>query len=297
MKRLIALTLVAAGTLLAAAGGRAGETALKRALPLEKPQPGMSAGDLMKINYIIKYTKFADDLKIGDAGVYYLSPGGNRRFRGATRLRITLNRPQDGLDYKDLVALTSPENVKGLSILTWSYLDPKKQRDQWLWLPSLKKVRRVSPAGAEDSFMGSDFTTEDITSRRWEDETYRKLPDEVFAGYQLKYNGETINKDVSCSVVECKPRKKDWYYSKRKVYLDKSFGGNIFEEIYDPRGRKVRTIARAYKIFPEGPGQVYLEVTDLRTGHATTIVNKDWEFNRGLSEKLFTSKNLMRTKW
>ena len=293
-------SLILLGAALAFAGARpaAGEEAAPaRAQKSARPAPGASADELMRNDYLIKYTKFAEDLRIDDSRIYYISKSGDQRVRQAKRLRITLNRAADGLDYKDLIVITAPENVKGLGVLTWSYLDPARQRDQWLWLPSLKKVRRSSPAEAEDAFMGSDFTTEDLTSRRFEDETYAKLPDEVFPGYTLRLNGAVINKDVPCLVVECTPKRKDWYYGKRKVYLDAATGANIFEEIYDPKGRKVRTIARLYEPAPEGPFQKTIEAADLATGHATANVNDAWAFNTGLSEQLFTEKSLMRSDW
>ncbi len=273
------------------------EQETRRSTKLDKPTPDMSAADLMKINYVIKYTKFLDDMTINKLSIYYISRSGGKRFRSAKRLRVTLNRPKDDLDYKDIVVITSPENVKGLAVLTWSYINPKRQREQWLWLPSLKKVRRTSPADGDDAFLGSDFTTEDVTSRRWEDETYKKLKDEVFPGCTMKLDNKLVNKDVDCYVIECVPKKKNWCYAKRKVYLSKEIGGNIFEEIYDQKGNILRTITRVYKMVPGGPLQIDLEAYDPKTRHATHVNNQDWEVNKGLSEHQFTGKNLMRTKW
>lgn len=296
MRKCYVICIMVLAFALSAMQGNA-EEKTSRAVKLNKPTPDMSADDLMKIDYVIKYTKFLEDSSINSCTISYISQSGEKRVRGAQRFRITLNRPSDDLDYKDLVAITSPENVKGLAVMTWSYLSPERQRDQWLWLPSLKKVRRTSPAEGEDSFLGSDFTTEDVTSRRWEDETYKKLTDELFPGYTTKADGKMVNKDVPCYVVECIPKKQDWYYSKRKVYLDKNISANIFEEIYDPTGKLARTIVRVYKVLPEGPVQTMLEAYDVKTGHATNIDNQGYEVNKGVEEELFTEKSLMRTKW
>lgn len=288
------VAVLAAGLVAAAvnAGSNTG-----RAPTLNKPTENMSADDLMKIDYAIKYTTFLDDCCINKCAISYISRDGHIRQKEAKRFRITLNRPEDGLDYKDLVVITHPENVKGLAIMTWSYLDPARQRDQWLWLPSLKKARRTSPSEAEDAFMGSDFTIEDMTSREWEDETYEKLPDAPCPGYQKKPNGEVINKDTPCYVIECTPKKQPYYYSRRKVYLDKTTGANIFEEIYDPKGNLAQTIARVYENLPEGPIQTVLEAFTVKTGHATRIENSGYVVNSGLNESVFTEKSLMRTSW
>lgn len=296
MKKNCVIYTVSLIIMFAILSGKAQEKA-QRGIKLEKPRPDMSATDLMKINYIIKYSKFLDDITFNKVEIHYISRSGGRRYREAKRFRIILNRASDGLDYKDMVILTSPENVKGLAVMTWSYIDPKKQRDQWLWLPSLKKVRRTSPADADDAFMGTDLTVEDVTSRRLEDETYKKLPDEVFPGYTMKLDGKIVNKDVPCYVIECTPKKKDWYYTKRKVYLSKEYSANIYEEFYDSNGKKTRISCRIFKLFPEGPILVCWEMEDLKTDHASDIVLHDLIFNQGVKERMFSEKSLMRMKW
>ncbi|MCK4245139.1 MAG: outer membrane lipoprotein-sorting protein [Candidatus Omnitrophica bacterium] len=261
-----------------------------------KPYEGISAEELMKIKYRIKYTKFAKDYQ--STGDFYLTDKrGFRRHRRFLRKRITLNRPADGLDYKDMVVITRPANIKGLAVLTWCYLDPKREREQWLWLPSQRKVRRTSPSRPDDAFLGTDFTVEELTSRKWEDETYKILREEKFAGYESKLTGETYYSGLDCYVVEARPKKKDWYYTRRIVWLDKKTGAGIFDEIYDQLSRKSRIIFRKYDFLPEGPAQALLECINLRTGHWTVVKMSEIKFNIGLKESAFTYKALERTKW
>ncbi len=264
---------------------------------VDKPYEGISAGDLMKIKYEIKYTKFARDYQsTGD--VWLIGKGGFKRHRKFLRARIILNRESDGMDYKDYVAFTEPRNVKGLGILTWTYIDPEKEQDVWLWLPSLKKIRRISQSQADDAFLGSDFTTEEITIRRWQDETYEITGEEKFKGYQCEFDGKTYYEGLDCYIVEAKPKRKDWYYSKRVVWIDKNTGGNVFDEIYDPVGRKARTIFREYKDYGNGYWtQTLLECKNLRTGHSTVVTFEEIKFDSGLKEGFFTEKSLMRSKW
>ncbi|UCD85866.1 MAG: outer membrane lipoprotein-sorting protein [Deltaproteobacteria bacterium] len=267
---------------------------------LDKPYDGISADELMRITYDIQYTLFAKDYQsVGD--VWMITKGGFKRHRKFLRSRIVLLRESDDMRYKDVVVFTEPQNVKGLAILSWTHMNPEKASEQWLWLPSQGKVRRVSQGDADDSFMGSDFTTEEITTRRWEDETYELVGEKKFEGYQSDYNGKTYYQDTDCYVVEAKPKKEDWYYSKRVVWLDKATGASIFDEIYDTLGRKVRTILKEYGTppdFPEGYlPQTFLECANLRTGHKTVITFDDIKFDSGLKERLFSEKALMRTKW
>lgn len=264
-----------------------------------KPKEGMSADEIMQIKYFVKYTKFAYDYE--STGYVYLIDKSGVRKRTFLRRRILLGRPSDGIAYKDLAIFTAPTAVKGLATLTWSYMNPKKEQNQWLWIPSLKKVRKISAAQADDSFMGSDFTIEEITTRRFEDESYTLLREEVFDGYRVEFNNKTYHQGTSCFVIEARPKSNPWYYSKRIVWIDKNTGGDIYHEIYDPKGRLYKTIFKNYEIMnvdgKEYAPQTILEVKNLRTGHRTVVEMRDIKFDQGLSEGLFTEKSLMRSRW
>jgi outer membrane lipoprotein-sorting protein len=264
-----------------------------------KPKEGMTAEEIMQIEYFVKYTKFARDIELlGKA--YFIDKSGSVRQRETLRQRITLGRKSDDIAYKDLVMFTSPQ-VKGLATLTWTYMNPKRQADTWLWVPSLKKIRKISQANADDSFLGSDFTNEDILTRRFEDETYKLIGEESFKGYTCEFDKKTYYKDAPCFVIEAKPKRSPWYYSKRILWVDKKTGGGIYEEMYDPLGRMFKTIFKNFVIYnvsgKEYPAQALLEVKDLRTGHRTVITNTDIKFDTGLSEDLFTERALMQSRW
>jgi len=264
-----------------------------------KPQAGMSADEIMQIEYFVKYTKFAHDVKMGGKA-YFIDKAGSVREKETARLRITLGRKSDDIAYEDLVMFTSPQ-VRGLATLTWTYMDPKRQQDSWLWVPSLKKIRKISNANSDDSFMGSDFTVEDILTRRFEDETYTLLREENFRGYNCEFDKKTYYKDTPCVVIEAKPKKSPWYYSKRVLWVDKNTGGGIYEEMYDPNAKMFKTLFKSFEIFnvngKEYPAQIMLEGKDLRTGHRTVILNTDIKFDQGLSEELFTERALMQSRW
>ena len=264
-----------------------------------KPKDGMSADEIMQIEYFVKYTRFAHDVNMGGKA-YFIDKSGSTREKETARLRITLGRKLDDIAYKDLVIFTTPQ-VRGLGTLTWTYMDPKKQQDSWLWVPSLKKIRKISNANADDSFLGSDFTIDDILTRRFEDETYTLIGTENFKGYSSEYDKKTYFKDAPCFVIECKPKKSPWYYSKRVLWVDKNTGGGIYEEMYDPLGRMFKALFKDYEIIKvngkDYPAQILLEGKDLRTGHRTVIINTDIKFDTGLSEDLFTERALTQTRW
>lgn len=264
-----------------------------------KPHPGMSADDLMRINLYVKFTKFAKDYK-GIGLIKLINKKGFVRNRDWGRYRILLGKESDMFDYKDLVVILGPQNIKGLSVLTWTYLDPEKDQEIWLWLPSLRKVRRVSQSEADDPFMGSEFTTEEMSTRKWEDETYKMIGEKPFGGYTSTINNKTYHKGTDCYVIEAKPKRENWYYSKRLVWLDKRFAGLIFDEVYDAAGRSWKTFVKEYAIWEDGClPQIFLEGKDQLTGHITIIgfEEKDIMFNSDLKEGFFTERTLMRSKW
>ena len=265
-----------------------------------KPQEGMTADEIMQIKYHNKYSLFAKDYEsVGD--VVFIESDGSKRNRRFLCQRIILGRKSDDVSYKDSVMFTQPTSVKGLATMTWNYMNLNRDQDVWLWLPSLRKIRKVSVGQADDSFMGGDFTTEEITTRRFSDETYKLVGEENFKGYTSLYDGQVYHKDEPVYVIECYPKRSPWYYSKRVTYVSKSFGGNILDEVYDPNGKLFRTLFRGW-IIMDVNGQLYpaqnrVEGNDLRTGHKSILIFDEIRFDQGLSEDIFTQKTLTRQRW
>lgn len=265
---------------------------------MTRPSGGMSADDLMKIAFHNIYSKDSRDY---DAVMkdHRINKAGLRLTRSWHRYRIILNRPQEDLDYKDITACTGPENVRGLSVLTWTYLSPGRDQDVWLWLPSLRKIRRISQTEGDDSFMGTDFTYEEVVSRKWGDETYALLGEERFPGHSSMNDGTTYYQNTETYVIEARPKRKDWYYDKRKVTLEKSTGLRILDSYFDATGRNTKDIFVYWK--PIEGSQLdmewLLEVDNHEEKH-NTIITLEWvKFDTGLKEMFFTERTLMRTKW
>ncbi len=263
------------------------------------PDAQMNAEEIMRIAYHNKYSLFARDFQ-QEGTVLYVDPSGFTRKRVWERLRMVKGRG-DEFSYKDLIAITYPTEVKGLAVLTWTYKDYQKDQEVWLWIPSLKKARKISASEDDDAFMGSDLTVEEVSTRRFEDETYTLSGEDVFQGYVFEETGETRVQGASCFIIECRPNKKYWYYDKRVVWVDKRHGGIIFEEYYDKTGRKFKTIFRGWDVLDvdgrQYPTQIALECKDLRTGHRTTILMRDTRYDQEIDPQYFTVKSLMRSRW
>lgn len=89
-----------------------------------------------------------------------------------------------GEDTLKLMFFLSPADVKDTGFLTYDYEDSSKDDDQWLYLPELKKVKRIASSDKSSSFMGSDFSYSDMTSRNVQDYTYKIMKEPVVGGHK-----------------------------------------------------------------------------------------------------------------
>ncbi len=95
---------------------------------------------------------------------------------GKKRVRSIKTFGKDfGKDEYRIMFFKTPADVKDTSFLTYDYEDPSKDDDQWLYLPALKKVKRIPTSDKSSSFMGSDFSYYDMTDRDVDDFTYKIL--------------------------------------------------------------------------------------------------------------------------
>jgi len=260
-----------------------------------KPKEGMSVEQLIDIWYNIQYTKFAKDYE-SYSTVILINRGGFRRERKAYRARILFQ--QGDIDYKDYLAYIAPASAKGIAILTWNYISPNKEREQWLYLPSLKKARRTSPASDDDSLMGSVFTVEEITSWKPSYETYKLIGIKKFPGYVSEYDKKKYYEGEDCYLIEAFPNRKTERV-KRTFWLRKSDGCCIFNEVFDKNGKIYKTIFRSYEeIGPNKyPAQIIVEGKDFRTEDISITHMDEVKFDIGLKEANFTVDALQKMKW
>ena len=90
-----------------------------------------------------------------------------------------------GADEHRIMFFKSPADVKDTSFLTYDYDDSSKDDDQWLYLPALKKVKRIPTSDKSSSFMGSDFSYFDMTDRDLEDYDFTLLKEGDVRGHKV----------------------------------------------------------------------------------------------------------------
>jgi outer membrane lipoprotein-sorting protein len=152
-----------------------------------------------------------------------------RKIRGRT-----LEVIDDG--DKGLTIFDNPRDVKGTAFLTFSH--KKGDDDQWLYLPALKRVKRISSRNKSGSFMGSEFAYEDISSQEIDKYTYRWIRDEVLNNRE-------------CFVVERYPvDKKNSGYTRQVAWIDKQEYRQWKVEYYDRKNALLKTLTfKGYQIY------------------------------------------------
>lgn len=202
---------------------------------------------------------------------------------GKSRVRSIqqFSKQFDGGERK-IMFFVAPADVKNTSFMNWSYDDASKSDDQWIYLPALKKVKRISSDSKGDAFMGSDFTYDDLGDRHPDEDTHAVLREETLEG-------------VAYWVVESKPKSADDMYSRTVSWIAKdSFIGRL-RAFYDEDGALLKKLAvvRSEKI--GGYDVVTLSrMRNEQTGHSTEMKLENVKLDQGIDDGRFTERMMKR---
>ena len=219
----------------------------------------------------------------GDAASTLTMTLTNRHGQESKREQHSINMevPNDG--DKALIVFDEPRDVKGTALLSFTH--KVGTDDQWLYLPALKRVKRISSSNKSGSFMGSEFAYEDIASQEVEKYTYKYLRDEVYEG-------------VECYVVERDPVDPKSGYSRQEIWWDKAHYRPQKIEFYDRKGAHLKTLKfTGYKQYLSK----YWRASDYmmenhQTGKKTHLAWRDYRFGNGFTSADFTQSSLKRAR-
>jgi len=194
----------------------------------------------------------------------------------------TLEVPGDG--DKSLSIFDTPRDVKGTAFLTFSH--KKGDDEQWLYLPALKRVKRINSRNKSGSFMGSEFAYEDIASQEVEKYTYKHLREEEYQG-TLCFVGESFPVD-----------KKNSGYTKRISWVDTAEYRLLKVEFYDRKKSLLKTLTiEGYQQYLDKYWRAdSMNMVNHQTGKSTTLLWNDYKFRTGLTDKDFNSTSLKRVR-
>jgi len=193
----------------------------------------------------------------------------------------TLEVKNDG--DKSLTIFDHPRDVKGTAFLSFTHA--KQPDDQWLYLPALKRVKRISSANKSGPFMGSEFAYEDISSQEVDKYTYKYLRDEKIDGHD-------------CFVVERKPTYEHSGYTRTITWIDKNMYQGRKIEFYDRKDTLLKTllISKHQQYLGKYWRAHQMDMTNHLTKKSTTLEWQSFKFKTGLTERDFDKNTLKRLR-
>lgn len=181
---------------------------------------------------------------------------------------------------KSLSIFDSPADVKGTAFL--SHTHAIEADDQWLFLPALQRIKRISSSNKSGPYMGSEFAYEDISSQEVDKYTYKWLRDEVY-------------QERNCFVVERYPRDKNSGYTRQVAWIDQKIYQPLKVDYYDRKDALLKTQTfNDYQLYKDQfwrPDS--MEMINHQTGKSTLLIMENFQFGNGLKDRDF-NKNALK---
>lgn len=181
-----------------------------------------------------------------------------------------------------IVVFDEPKDIAGTALLTHAH--KTEDDDQWLYLPALKRVKRIASGNRSGPFMGSEFSYEDLSSQSVEKYTYNYLRDEACPGQAA----------LTCFVTERFPRDDDSGYTKQIAWVDQDEYRVWKVDYYDRKNSLLKTLTATS--FDQYLGQYWrptqIDMLNHQTGKSTTMQWSDYEFKIGFSDRDFDKDSL-----
>jgi len=184
---------------------------------------------------------------------------------------------------KTLIIFDEPRDVKGTAFL--SYTHAKVPDEQWLYLPALKRVKRISSNNKSGPFMGSEFSYEDINSQEVDKYTYKYLRDEKVEGRDSFVNENYPSYEYSG-------------YTRMVVWIDKEYYQPVKIQYYDRKNELLKTLS--YAGYKQYAGRYWrpdiMEMVNHQNGKSTRLEWSNYRFKTGLTERDFDRNTLKRIR-
>ena len=202
---------------------------------------------------------------------------GNQRVRKIKQFVKTVKNGE-----KKIMYFLSPADVKNTSFMTWSYDDASKSDDQWIYLPALKKVKRISSDSKGDYFMGSDFTYDDLGDRHPMDDTHTILREEVLEGK------ETI-------VIESVPKDEEYMYARTVTWVVKDSWIGLKKEFYDEDDELLKILTvDDQQSFKDVIILTKVKMKNVQRNQFTIMEFSDVQIDTGIPNNKFTERMMKR---
>ncbi|MDA3793150.1 MAG: outer membrane lipoprotein-sorting protein [Elusimicrobia bacterium] len=205
----------------------------------------------------------------------------NKRGNKRERKIKQYSKDYDAME-KKVMFFISPSDVRDTSFMNWSYDEEGRYDDQWIYLPALKRIKRISSDSKSDYFMGSDFTYDDLGDRHPYEDTHRLLREEKFD-----------NED--CYVVESIPKEEEYMYSKTATWIIKDKWLGLKKEFYDEDGDLLKVLSvKKYEKIKDYWIITNTEMHNKQKDHMTKMMLADIIIDGGIDDTTFTERIMKR---
>jgi len=202
--------------------------------------------------------------------------------KGQTKTRTMSMKVLEGKNEdKSLMHFLTPPDVKGTKFLSYEHID--KDDDQWMYLPALKRIKRIASKNKSGAFMGSEFSYEDLSAFNVKKYNYEDKLEEVVLNDKKMYKGVS------------RPKSKYSGYTKLITWTDKKNYLVYKVEYYDRKKKLLKTsIFEDYKQF----GDVYrigkITMKNIQNDKTTILVWSEEKIKTGLKAKDFHKRQLKK---
>jgi len=222
------------------------------------------------------------DNRITNMEMTLIDKSGKKRVR-----KIRTHRKDKGKDTLKLMFFLHPPDVKNAGFMIYDYDDPEKDDDQWLYLPALKKTKRIASTDTSKSFMGSDFTYSDMTSRNLED-------------YDFKIVMTQAVNNVSTWIIEAMPKSEEVIeetgYTKSLLFVRKDNYVVIRAVHFVKDGNRLKYMdVKKLELIDRIWVATEVHMTTKKGGialHKTILRHRDVKFGQKLDESFFSVRRL-----
>jgi outer membrane lipoprotein-sorting protein len=226
-------------------------------------------------------------MKTAHLNMYYAGDDGSARVmmtitdkRGKTRERefvIIRKDLEEGGEQRYFVYFFQPNDVRRTTFMAWK--NPSADDSRWIYIPSLDLVKPISANDKKSSFVGSDFSYEDVSGRHWSDDTHALVREEEMDGYQTY-------------VIESRPKEDD-YFVRKLSWIDKATMLIVREEYYDKKDEQTKLFeVLAIEEHDGYPTAVTRRMTTPRKDNTTDITFSDVQYDVGVDEDIYSERYL-----
>jgi outer membrane lipoprotein-sorting protein len=223
------------------------------------------------------------DLGFGDSSSELTMILRNKQDDESTRKISNKTLEVDNDGDKSLVIFNEPRDVKGTAFLSFTHKSGPD--DQWLYLPALKRVKRIASDNKSGPFMGSEFAYEDISSQEVEKYTYKYIKDENLDG-------------IDCFVMERYPVDESSGYTRQVTWIDAEEYRTMKVDFYDRKNSLLKTLTyHEYNQYLDKYWRANkLSMINHQNGKSTDLLFADYKFANGFSESDFNQNSLKRAR-